>query len=272
MPYRSSSISRGLGLLLISLTGIVVINPAFAEKSPTSLATDSRMKHTLYDPNQVYEIKGSYGYHTVLQFATDEMIKVVSLGDSIAWESVHYRNMLFMKPVEPDAATNLTVVTNKRTYHFDLSSTTDKSQMTFNVQFVYPNDEDLEVLPTGADGGSGRDSNSNDGVGGARDNLNYSSSGDKEVIRLVHAFDDGKFTYFQFAAGTEPAEAWRVYPDGSEARVNLHRDGKYYVMEGVGQLITLRNNDAVLCVSNDANPLHLPAKPALNDPFAGEGK
>lgn len=261
--------------LLISGTMTIIANvPAYAAKTPTSLVTDARMKHTLYDPDQVYEVVGSYGYHTMLQFAKDEQIKVVSLGDTLSWETVPYKNLLFMKPVEPNASTNLTVVTTKRIYHFNLRSTTDTSQMTFNVQFVYPNDEDMIVADNpaaaGADGSLG--SGAQGLQSGLQDNLNYSSSGDKEAIKLIHAFDDGRFTYFQFVPGTEPAEAYVVYPDGSEARTNLRRYGKYYVMDRVAQLITLRNNNAVLCVSNDANPLKLPQGPAMNDPFAGESK
>ncbi|VVE41357.1 P-type conjugative transfer protein VirB9 [Pandoraea horticolens] len=37
--------------------------PARAAKLPHSLVTDHRVKQVPYDPNQVYEIVGTYGYN-----------------------------------------------------------------------------------------------------------------------------------------------------------------------------------------------------------------
>jgi hypothetical protein len=85
--------------------------------------TDNRVKQVPYDPNQVYELVGTYNYQTSLEFEADEMVKVVALGDTIAWQTILFRNRLFLKPVEENADTNLTVITSKRTYYFQLSST-----------------------------------------------------------------------------------------------------------------------------------------------------
>ncbi|WP_033483256.1 TrbG/VirB9 family P-type conjugative transfer protein, partial [Xanthomonas citri] len=96
-----------LAVALIAGTSISLAwVPAHAAKLPHSLVTDDRVKQVPYDPNQVYEIVGTYGYQTSIEFANDETVKVVTLGDSIAWQTVPYQNRLFLKPVEPNAATN----------------------------------------------------------------------------------------------------------------------------------------------------------------------
>lgn len=70
----------------------------------------------------MHEIVGTYGYQTSIEFAQDEKLRVVSLGDTIAWQTVPYQDRPPLKPVEPSAATTLTVLTDKRTYYFTLTS------------------------------------------------------------------------------------------------------------------------------------------------------
>ena len=111
---------------------------AHAAKLPKPLMSDSRVKQVPYDPNQVYELVGTYNYQTSLEFEADEMVKVVALGDTIAWQTIPFRNRLFLKPVEENADTNLTVITSKRTYYFQLGSTKKTAGQSYLVRFIYP--------------------------------------------------------------------------------------------------------------------------------------
>ena len=232
-----------LAYVVITLTVV----PSYAAKSPNPLMTDERVKQVAYDPNQVYEIVGTYGFQTAIEFSSEEKVKVVSLGDSIAWQTVPYQNRLFLKPVEPNAATNLTVITDKRTYYFKLNSSKNRASMTFLVRFVYPN----------------ANINVNSGVARAQAaisidpdklNIDYGVSGDKVAIPLNRAFDDGQFTFFLFAKDAEIPSVYTVGPDGTESIVNTRRDGKYLVVERTASLFTLRNGTSYLCVHNNANP------------------
>ncbi len=222
--------------------------PAHAAKSPRSLATDQRVKQVPYDPNQVYEIVGTYGYQTSIEFSQDEKVKVVTLGDSIAWQTVPYQNRLFLKPVEPNAATNLTVITNKRTYYFTLTSAKKQAPMTFLVRFVYPN------ASLSMSAGAGDAPPPGKGPDLAKLNLDYGTSGNKAAIPLKRAFDDGEFTYLLFDQNAEIPSVYTVGPDGSESIVNTRREGPYLVVERVASLFTLRNGKEQLCVQNNANP------------------
>jgi type IV secretion system protein VirB9 len=236
--------------------------PVQAAKSPHSLVTDDRIKQALYNPNQVYEIVGTYSYQTSIEFANDETVQVVTLGDSIAWQTVPYRNRLFLKPVEPNAATNLTVITDRRTYYFRLTSSNNPASMTFLVRFVYPNSTVNTYV--GADN-SHKTSN---GFDPSTLNLDYSVSGNKTAIALNRAFDDGQFTYFLFDQNAEIPSVYTVGPDGADSIVNTRREGQYLVVERTASLFTLRNGNAYLCVQNNRNPY----KDAASGPVgAGSG-
>lgn len=228
--------------------------PAHAAKTPRSLAADDRVKQVPYDPNQVYEIVGTYGYQTSVEFAAEEKVKVVSLGDTIAWQTVPYQNRLFLKPVEPNAATNLTVITDKRTYYFTLTSARKQTGMTFLVRFVYPS------ASTGAVASAEEPKRPDRPPEPLSRNPDYAASGDKTAIPLRRAFDDGQFTYFLFDQGAEIPSVYTVGPDGSESIVNTRREGQYLVVERTASLFTLRNGSAHLCVLNNANP-YRPEKP-----------
>lgn len=226
----------------------IALAPAHAAKTPRSLAADDRVKQVPYDPNQVYEIVGTYDYKTSIEFAPDEKVKVVSLGDTIAWQTVPYQNRLFLKPVEPNAATNLTVLTDKRTYYFTLTSARKQAGMTFLVRFMYPS----ASVATGA---SAEQPKRPDRLPEpVQRNSDYATSGDRTTTPLRRAFDDGQFTYFLFDQGVEIPSVYTVGPDGSESIVNTRREGPYLVVERTAGRFTLRNGSAHLCVQNNAVP------------------
>jgi type IV secretion system protein VirB9 len=222
---------------------------AIAAKSPHALITDDRVKQVPYDPNQVYEVVGTYGYQTSIEFANDETVKVVSLGDSIAWQTVPYQNRLFIKPVEPNATTNLTVITDKRTYYIKLTSSKARARQTFLVRFIYPNSN-----ANGYTGVGRSEAHTSNGIDPAKLNIDYGVSGDRTAIPLNRAFDDGQFTYFLFDRDAEIPSFYTVGPDGTESAVSPRREGQYMVVKRTASLFTLRNGTAYLCVQNKANP------------------
>ena len=100
-------------ILALSLIFLLPVS-AIAEKLPQPGPTDSRIRTVVYNPRDVIRITGHYGYQTLVQFANYEEIKNISIGDSLAWQVVRPKeqhNLLFVKPIENNAQTNLTVVT-----------------------------------------------------------------------------------------------------------------------------------------------------------------
>lgn len=244
--------------------------PALAAQDPTPLATDNRIRQVAYDPNQVVEVIGSYGYQSSIEFSSGEEVKLWTLGDSIAWQTVPYKNRLFLKPVEAQATTNLTVITNKRTYYFRLRADKNPDNQTWLVRFHYPEALMINVTAQADDGGVA------DGLAGApmaagragerqpvgaapvtaqpdlqRVNTSYQTSGDRDAIGLARVVDDGQFTYMLFDEESELPAVYLVGPDGTEQLVNTRREGDYLVVERTARQFTLRNGGAYLCVRNE---------------------
>lgn len=229
---------------------------ALAEKSPRSIATDVRIRQVMYSANQVYEIVGTYGYQTVVEFAESEEIKLVAIGDSIAWQAVPAGSRLFLKPVEPDTATNLTVTTNRRIYYFNLVASRNKSReaLTYTVRFVY---DDMGVTNVAAPKTASEKVEDKPvavpSKGPTDFNFNYQISGSKEIA-LMRAFDDGQFTYLQFNNTVDVPAIFVVDRDARESLVNSRVEGQYVVIERVATQFTLRNGAAVACLFNRSKP------------------
>lgn len=83
--------------------------------SPNPGLTDPRLKWVVYNEREVIEVLGHYGFQTLVQFSSAEEVTDVSLGDGLAWQVdlPARKNLLFLKPVEAYAETNLTVLTTR---------------------------------------------------------------------------------------------------------------------------------------------------------------
>ena len=109
---------------------------------PRPLGGESRIKIINYMPNTVYKFVGHYEYQSIIEFARDEVIETISMGTPSPWQMFPTGNRIFLKPVEENATTNMTVITNKRMYFFEMhaqeaTGIADKD-LNFIVQFVYP--------------------------------------------------------------------------------------------------------------------------------------
>jgi type IV secretion system protein VirB9 len=225
-----------------------------AAQLPKPGPMDPRIRTIVYNPREVFVIKGHYGFQQMIQLADDEKVESLSIGDSLAWQVTPNKagNLLFLKPVEPKAHTNLSVITNRRSYAFELIAINLIAQIartTYIVRFQYPQDEDArmqarlrneaqEVVPQRQ-------------VDPSNWNLDYTFQG-KSGLAPVRVFDDGQFTYFEFR-NTQDAPAIFLVADGeNESLLNYHVSGKYLVVERLGRQFTLRSREGRVCVYNEA--------------------
>lgn len=104
-----------LPLLLTSL-------PAMAEVIPQPSAGDPRIQTVDYDPDQVVRLSLAPGFALTLEFAADERIENVAIGDGGGWQITPNKRAdhLFIKPTTGAADTNLLVLTDARRYSFTL--------------------------------------------------------------------------------------------------------------------------------------------------------
>lgn len=242
------------------------------------VANDERIRMINYNPNEVVQLRGAYGFSMTVEFAEDETIGTVSIGDSIAWQIIPKRNMLFLKPQEEKPETNLLVMTNKRNYTFSLlgfrPNGVGDPRLTYRVKFRYPDEEDQAVARTTGGMALTRELSSlgappsdesakglrlppsrERGYAPTEWNFNYSFKGSK-LAAPVQMLDDGQFTYVRFADIQNTPAIFHVDSEKKETLINFRREGKWLVIERIGRQFLFRanNNTDVTCVFNDGYP------------------
>jgi type IV secretion system protein VirB9 len=242
--YYAKIFALGCVVALPMLPSVV-----WALKLPQPIATDSRIRNVVYSPNEVFRFVGHYGYQSSIEFEAGEEIQTVSIGDSVAWQVVPSDNRLFIKPIEPDALTNMTVVTDKRTYLFELDAAETENirdkGMIFAIRFVYPDTNGYMTAP------AFESEMPNPEEEPHRYHFNYTISGEEEVSPMK-IFDDGEFTYFEFAdKNAELPAFFTVNARQEEALINYRMVGNYVVVERVAARFTLRRGADVVCVFNE---------------------
>ena len=244
-------------LLNTAIISCLFISPALAGKDPRPMIADSRVKIVTYHESDVYQVRGHYGYSTVIELSPKERIETISLGDTQSWQVMKpgKPNIMFIKPLEEDAATNMTVITDKRMYTFELTASQAYSHrspdLTFRLKFHYADDATQELAYIGSV--SQAHYNPLEGTDATDLNFDYSYSGSKR-LRPVRAFDDGVFTYFQFEDFDVMPAVFAVDENGNERLVNFNVQGKYVVVSGLGSQFTLRDGNTATCIFNEAFP------------------
>jgi type IV secretion system protein VirB9 len=254
---RSSPIGY-LTFLVAMLCTVGFAGTAHATREPRPIQIDHRVRTIIYQADQVYKYTGHYHYQSSIEFGTDERIQTISMGDSTAWMLNPSGFRLFLKPIEQDATTNMTIITNRRTYLFELhareTDDIDDKDMVFIMRFIYP---DGNTAGGGRAGSGDTITKYLDSVPSPEDNpgafnLNYSIAG-TDVIAPVRIFDDGQFTYFQFRNKNADLPAFYMADDeGNEALINFRTRGDYIVVERVAKKFTLRHGNLIVCVFNES--------------------
>lgn len=241
--------------ILIFLVWCLIAEKALAIRESRPMPIDSRIRIMVYNPDDVFKFTGYYGYQASIELAKDEEVISISMGDTTAWQLVPAGYRIFIKPIEQDATTNMTLITNKRTYFFELyaEETTDirDPDMVFNVKFIYPDEEegdDIRTFTKTTTGGP--DLTKPESL-----NFLYSISGNEEIAP-IKIFDDGEFTYLQFRdKNNEIPAIFAVDDDLRESMVNFHLDPKnnnLIIVEQIFKKLTLRAGKKIVCIFNEA--------------------
>lgn len=241
------------------ITSLFAIGSAHAIRESRPTAIDSRIRVIVYTPNDVFKYTGYYGYQASIEFSPSEEIINISMGDTTGWTILPNGNRLFMKPIEKDATTNMTLITNKRTYFFELYAEEAASirdpDMVFNVKFLYPDEEESEDMHSYHAHSSSESVAIPDLMHPENLNFNYTINGNEEIAP-IKIFDDGEFTYLQFRDKNKVIPAiFAVDEELRESMVNSKIDSKtenLIVIEQVFPKLALRHNDKVLCIFNEA--------------------
>jgi type IV secretion system protein VirB9 len=121
-----------------------------AIREPRSTSVDSRIKVMTYSPDDVHRYTGYYGYQANIEFAEGESVDSISMGDTTAWQIIPAGRRIFLKPMEDNSTTNMTIITNMHDYHFDLFSKKldDKylKDLVYVLRFYYPEVTESETI------------------------------------------------------------------------------------------------------------------------------
>jgi type IV secretion system protein VirB9 len=226
--------------IIVSL--LVATTSVHAELLARPGRLDPRVRTLPYSTEQVFVVTGTYGMVTTILFGVDEEITQVVAGDTVSWQILTSadRRSLTLKPMEKDAPTNLSVVTTKRTYSFDLEVNDSKAiqNQTFKLQFIYP--EDAGLKGTAELWKQAQDAERNPNIKNIRrDKVNYDygfKGGD--AAKPLWVFDDGLKTFMKFT-GDVPA-IFIVDGKRRESLVNYRREADYIVIDTVSRQWTLR--------------------------------
>lgn len=241
--------------IIVAMIALFFSDAALALSESQPIQIDHRVRIVMYQPDQVYRFTGHYRYQSAIEFAPGEEIQTISMGDSTAWMLNPSGNRLFLKPLEQDATTNMTVITSSHTYLFELhareTDDIEDSNMVFVMRFMYPDIGASQTVSQYMDSVPSFEPGSDV----SRYNFSYTIAGSEDVAP-IRIFDDGEFTYFEFRdKNAEVPAFYNVDAKGNEALINYRTRGDYIVVERVARRFTLRHGIDIVCVFNEAwNP------------------
>lgn len=239
--------------ILALLSSLALATPA--------LATDGRLATRLYDPEAVVQIAGRAGVQATIAFAPDEHIENVAIGDAALWQVTPNKraNLLFVKPLAPKARTNLTVVTDRRSYFFDLVAA-PAGRPVYLLRFTYPPEpkQDAMAAPAMTED-EARLAAGVAPVDPAKLNFAWRPKG-KAALLPARIYDDGTATYLAWAPGKAVPAILIRDAKGTEGPVNYAVRGDMIVLDGVPAAIVLRSGKEAAKLDYAGPP---PAAPAL---------
>ena len=213
---------------------------------------DSRIRVVIYSANRIYRLHGYAGYQIDVQFAPGEHFVGAGVGDAKGVTLASAANHLFIKPRAAHVATNLTVLTNRRTYLFDYTASPGPpaygdSDVTYALRFEYP----LSVARAGT-AARRRARITSDLRAAERDaprNYDYWYCG-APSLKPRAAWDDGVQTYLVFGPRAELPAVFVRNADGSESLVNFDMRGADMVIQRVARRFVLRRGKLTGCIVN----------------------
>jgi type IV secretion system protein VirB9 len=208
--------------MLIAALLLVCSDGALAQAEPPPAPLDPRIELVAYDANQIVPLRITAGFQVMVEFAADERIENVALGDSSGWQATPNKrgDRLFVKS-DGGSTTNMTVVTDARTYLFELGSSAGDTPL-YTLRFSYPQAEP-DPAASGAGAVVGR----------------YKLAGVGE-IRPDAMHDDGQKTYLAWRADQPMPAIFVIDARGQETLANGAMRQGYYVVDGIANRFVFR--------------------------------
>lgn len=234
-------------VLCITLLAATLAGPVTAVETPRSSPYDYRIKSVVYNPQDTVIVDAVVGLATHITVSPGERYVTHVFGDSDAWSFAHVENHFFIKPKEAHGDTNLTIVTDKRTYHILLRYIGDYQtrgangrpetrfirtpwsmrQATLELTFTYPFEE-AQKANAARQLARVQSALAAPEFAPGRRNFSYQMSDEPSArsIAPINVWDDYRFTYFKFPANAELPTIFVISADGKESTVNVRTIGR----------------------------------------------
>lgn len=249
--------------LLSAITlSMLICGAASAEITPEYGKYDPRVRVIDYNKADVTRLTTFFGVSTHIAFGADEKIVDIALGDPTAWEIIPRVSNLYIRPLADNPETNLTIITDKRSYQFALftanRSETDRTawqdpNLIYSLSFSYGEEEaeaarlqrEKEALQAKLDDAETILKTQSD----VEENIDYWVAG-SEQISPTHAKDDGRFIYLTFSNNRDIPAIYEVDEFGEESLINTSVDGNTVVIHRMVKQLRLRKGNYVACLIN----------------------
>jgi type IV secretion system protein VirB9 len=220
------------------------------------VADDTRIVEKFYDAGKVVRIEGRTKVQATIQFGEDEHIENVAIGDSQAWQVTPNKraNLLFVKPLATTASTNMTVVTDRHTYLFDLVASASARPL-YVLRFTYPEEPKSEAAAqlAAADAPTAEEMTAATDPQVVTDpatlNFAWAGKGDRKLLPS-RTYDDGTATFLAWPSGSPVPAILIKDANGTEGPVNFTVRGDVIVVDGVPREIVLRSGKQAATLVN----------------------
>jgi len=226
-------------------------------------------------------IRTKYGYQTNIVFDPKEEVQTISVGDRSLWQIIPSGNRLFIRPMTENISTNMTLLTNKHSYEFDLKSVPAKNESNvYVVRFTYPEKiaplvdnyayaptsvaaaytpvqtltEPKPVITPEAPKLAAPEVASPSSIGllPIRYNYSYTYAG-PDALAPLQVYDDGKSTFIKYKEMAKKAPAvYSIDSSGKETPVAATVKGPSLVIDNVASELALRSSDGEIRVYNES--------------------
>jgi type IV secretion system protein VirB9 len=205
-------------LLLVASSGAAQIRPMPGDGDP-------RLQTVAYDPDQIVQLAVASGFQLMVGFGEGERIETIAVGDSATWQVTANKrgDHLFVKSVQDGNSSNLTVVTNARTYIFELVRAGSYSgDAAYVVRFTYPRDEKVVAEAPASNA-----------------ILRYKLRGDRSIRPSLVDIAEGQ-TLLEWPAEANLPAIFRIDDDGAETLINGEMIEGQFVVEGTPKALVFR--------------------------------
>lgn len=233
-------------------------------------ARDSRLVTRAYAPDEVIRIDGRAGVQATIAFGQDEHIENVAIGDSNSWQVTPNKraNTLFVKPLAARARTNLTVITDQRSYYFDLVAS-PAAHALYLLRFTYPDAPRAtggatQTAALNGDEAAVINEPAAKPVDASRLNFGWKQKGSKRLLPS-RIYDDGYSTFLAWEPGRAVPAVLIRNEKGAEGPVNYAVRDDVMMIEGVPSQIVLRSgrDSAILEYGRSAPAPAASAQPSI---------